>query len=123
VTNTFAVPDPADPNKVIRIWMHVSDRDILITRDNYHDWVFANERMAKALAAKGYPYQFVFAKERYALRPRRKGTDPASGIGVCVPGIRAENVNRPREVRAYGLTRGIGGAHAAGSRLCGRNLR
>ena len=39
-----------------------SDQDILITRDNYHDWVVANERMAKALAAKGYPYQFVFAK-------------------------------------------------------------
>ena len=45
-----------------RIWMHVSDRDILITRDNSHDSVLANERMAKALAAKGYPYQFVFAK-------------------------------------------------------------
>jgi hypothetical protein len=42
--------------------MDVSDRDLLITRDNYHDWVLANERMAKALAAKGYPYQFVFAK-------------------------------------------------------------
>ncbi len=27
-------------------------------------------------------------------------------------GIRAEEVNRPREVRAYGLTPGIGGAHA-----------
>jgi hypothetical protein len=42
--------------------MHVSDRDNLITRDNYHDWVIANERMAGALASKGYPYQFVFAK-------------------------------------------------------------
>jgi hypothetical protein len=31
-------------------------------RDNMHDWVLANENMAKALAAKGYPYQFVFAK-------------------------------------------------------------
>ena len=53
---------PNSPKKPLRIWMHVSDRDILITRDNYHDWVLANERMAKALAAKGYPYQFVFAK-------------------------------------------------------------
>jgi enterochelin esterase family protein len=50
------------PEKPLRIWMHVSDRDLLITRDNYHDWVLANERMAKALAAKGYPYQFVFAR-------------------------------------------------------------
>src|SRR5882724_10844932 len=53
---------PNSSKKPLRIWMHVSDRDILITRDNYHDWVLANERMAKALAAKGYPYQFVFAR-------------------------------------------------------------
>ena len=53
---------PNNPKKPLRIWMHVSDQDLLITRDNYHDWVLANERMATALAAKGYPYQFVFAK-------------------------------------------------------------
>src|SRR6266478_4261574 len=53
---------PNSPKKPLRIWMHVSDRDNLITRDNYHDWVLANENMARALAAKGYPYQFVFAK-------------------------------------------------------------
>jgi hypothetical protein len=27
-----------------------------------HDWVVANEDMAQALAAKHYPYQFLFAK-------------------------------------------------------------
>jgi iron(III)-enterobactin esterase len=53
---------PNSPKKPLRIWMLVSDRDLLITRDNYHDWVLANERMAKVLAAKGYPYQFIFAK-------------------------------------------------------------
>jgi enterochelin esterase-like enzyme len=53
---------PNSPKKPLRIWMHVSDQDMLITRDNYHDWVLANERMAKALAAKRYTYQFVFAK-------------------------------------------------------------
>jgi iron(III)-enterobactin esterase len=53
---------PNSPKKPLRIWMHVSDRDLLITRDNYHDWVLANERMATVLAAKGYPYQFVFAR-------------------------------------------------------------
>ena len=53
---------PNAPKKPLRIWMHVSDRDNLITRDNYHDWVLANERMAKVLADKGYPYQFLFAK-------------------------------------------------------------
>jgi enterochelin esterase family protein len=53
---------PNSPKKPLRIWMHVSDRDNLIARDNYHDWVLANENMAKVLADKGYPYQFVFAK-------------------------------------------------------------
>jgi enterochelin esterase-like enzyme len=53
---------PASPKKPLRIWMQVSDRDLLITRDNYHDWVLANENMAQALAAKGYPYQFLFTK-------------------------------------------------------------
>ncbi|MBI4908238.1 MAG: esterase family protein [Acidobacteria bacterium] len=53
---------PSTARKPLRIWMHVSDRDNLNTRDNYHDWVLANERMAKVLAEKGYPYQFVFAR-------------------------------------------------------------
>ena len=53
---------PNSPKKPLRIWMHVSDKDNLSTRDNYHDWVLANERMAKVLADKGYPYQFVFTK-------------------------------------------------------------
>lgn len=43
--------------------MQVGDRDDLITRDNMRDWVVANENMAKALAAKGYHYQFVFARK------------------------------------------------------------
>lgn len=53
---------PNSPVKPIRLWMEVGDRDNLITRDNYHDWVLANENMAKVLAAKGYHYQFVFAR-------------------------------------------------------------
>ena len=53
------------PRKPIRIWMEVGDRDLLnpnVMRDNMHDWVLANERMAQALAARGYHYQFVFAR-------------------------------------------------------------
>jgi enterochelin esterase-like enzyme len=56
---------PESPTKPIRIWMHVGDRDLLnpnVMRDNMHDWVLANERMAKVLAEKGYHYQFVFAR-------------------------------------------------------------
>jgi enterochelin esterase family protein len=51
--------------KPIRIWMEVGDRDFLnpnVMRDNMHDWVLANENMAKVLAARGYHYQFVFAR-------------------------------------------------------------
>ena len=53
------------PPKPIRIWMEVGDRDLFnpnVMRDNMHDWVLANENMAKVLAAKGYHYQFVFAR-------------------------------------------------------------
>jgi len=53
-----------NPAKPIRLWMEVGDRDLLnpnIMRDGMHDWVEANENMAKVLAAKGYHYQFVFA--------------------------------------------------------------
>jgi enterochelin esterase family protein len=55
---------PNSPVKPIRIWLEVGDHDLFnpnIMRDNMHDWVLANEEMAKALAAKGYHYQFVFA--------------------------------------------------------------
>jgi iron(III)-enterobactin esterase len=57
---------PQSPVKPIRIWMHVGDRDLLnpnVMRDEMHDWVLANERMAKVLADKGYKYQFVFARD------------------------------------------------------------
>ena len=53
---------PSSPVKPIRLWMEVGDRDNLSTRDNMHDWVLANENMARVLAAKGYHYQFVFAR-------------------------------------------------------------
>jgi enterochelin esterase-like enzyme len=56
---------PNSPAKPLRIWMEVGDRDNYnpnVMRDDMHDWVLANENMAKALAAKGYHYQFVFAR-------------------------------------------------------------
>jgi enterochelin esterase-like enzyme len=56
---------PNSPVKPIRIWMEVGDRDLYnpnVMRDEMHDWVVANENMAKALAAKGYHYQFTFAQ-------------------------------------------------------------
>ncbi len=56
---------PGSQAKPLRIWMEVGDRDLLnpnVMRDNMHDWVVANEEMARVLAAKGYHYQFVFAR-------------------------------------------------------------
>ena len=53
------------PAKPSRVWMEVGDHDLLnpnVMRDSMHDWVLANERMAKVLADKGYHYQFVFAR-------------------------------------------------------------
>lgn len=56
---------PNSPRKPLRLWLEVGDRDLLnpnVMRDDLHDWVLANEKMARVLAAKGYPYQFVFAR-------------------------------------------------------------
>jgi enterochelin esterase-like enzyme len=56
---------PNSPRKPIRLWMEVGDRDLLnpnVMRDNMHDWVLANENMARVLAAKGYDYQFLFVR-------------------------------------------------------------
>jgi iron(III)-enterobactin esterase len=55
---------PQSPRKPIRLWMGVGDRDNYnpnLMRDDMHDWVEANHRMAHVLAAKGYRYQYVFA--------------------------------------------------------------
>ena len=68
------------PRKPIRIWMEVGDRDLLnpnAMRDGMHDWVLANEKLARALAAKGYHYQFVFAQNAVHVdRPTREQTLP-----------------------------------------------
>jgi enterochelin esterase-like enzyme len=56
---------PNSPRKPLRLWLEVGDRDLFnpnIMRDNLHDWVLANENMARVLAAKGYHYQFLFAR-------------------------------------------------------------
>jgi enterochelin esterase-like enzyme len=66
---------PNSPAKPLRIWMEVGDRDNYHPNspdDIMHDWVAANENMAKALTAKGYHYQFVFARNAgHTDRPTR----------------------------------------------------
>jgi len=66
---------PNQPVKPIRLWMEVGDRDLFnpnVMRDDMHDWVLANERMAKVLADKGYHYQFVFARNAGHVDGRTK---------------------------------------------------
>ncbi len=56
---------PGSPAKPLRLWLEVGDRDLLnpnSMRDGMHDWVLANENMARVLAEKGYHYQFLFVK-------------------------------------------------------------
>ena len=71
---------PNSPAKLLRVWLEVGDRDLLnpnVMRDNMHDWVVANENMAKVLAAKGYSYQFVFARNaRHGDRGVKQQTLP-----------------------------------------------
>jgi len=71
---------PNTPRKPIRLWMEVGDKDNFNPNpmgDNMHDWVVANEQMAKVLAAKGYHYQFVFARNAgHTDRPTKGQTLP-----------------------------------------------
>ena len=66
---------PQSPPKPLRIWMHVGNRDNYnpnLMRDNMHDWVLANQRLAAVLAEKGYPYQFTFAQNAAHCDPSVK---------------------------------------------------
>lgn len=55
---------PQSDGKPMRIWMEVGDHDLGFDRDeaSFHNWVMANKRMAAVLKAKGYHYEFDFAK-------------------------------------------------------------
>ena len=71
---------PNSALKPLRLWLEVGDRDLLnpnTMRDGMHDWVLANERMARVLARKHYPYQFVFAQNAgHVDRATREQTLP-----------------------------------------------
>jgi iron(III)-enterobactin esterase len=54
---------PGSPPKPIRAWLQISDRDNFNDSDGMHDWVLANQLMAKVLAAKGYQYQLLFSRD------------------------------------------------------------
>ena len=53
------------PNKPLRLWLEVGQNDNGANSSgaSMRNWVLANQRMATILKAKGYPYQFIYAKE------------------------------------------------------------
>jgi iron(III)-enterobactin esterase len=55
---------PGSERKPLRIWLHVSENDNGANApvEQMRNWVAANNRMADALKAKGYPYQYVFSE-------------------------------------------------------------
>ena len=55
---------PDSEKKPIRVWLQVAELDNGATRDEASagNWVLANQRMAAALKAKGYSYQYVFSE-------------------------------------------------------------
>ena len=65
------------PKKPLRIWLEVGEKDngARFSGESMRNWVLANLKMAEALKAKGYPYQFVYAKEAgHVDRPVRAHT-------------------------------------------------
>jgi enterochelin esterase family protein len=54
---------PQSPPKPLRVWLEVGEHDLGFDKDeaSLHNWVLANQRMAAALKAKGYAYQFVYS--------------------------------------------------------------
>ncbi len=63
---------PESPRKPIRIWMEVGEKDLHWDdpEQSFHNWPFANQRMAAVLKAKGYAYRYVFAKGAVHVDPR-----------------------------------------------------
>lgn len=84
---------PQSPRKPIRMWMEVGDRDLYdpnVMRDGMHDWVLANEQMAKVLAAKHYHYQFVFARNAGHVDRKTKEQTLPEALEYVWQGYRAE---------------------------------
>ena len=63
---------PKSKRKPIRLWMEVGAKDLRSDdpEATLHNWPLANVRMAAALKAKGYHYQFVFADEAWHVDGR-----------------------------------------------------
>lgn len=56
---------PAAPRKPLRVWMAVGEKDLHHEdpESTWHNWPLANQRMAAALKAKGYPCRYILARD------------------------------------------------------------
>ena len=75
--------DPQRAPKPIRYWFEMGDQDLFYPNptipDGMHDWTLSAALMAKVLAAKGYHYQFLFARNaKHVDRPTVAQTMPAA---------------------------------------------
>jgi S-formylglutathione hydrolase FrmB len=108
----FNLPTPTDappgspliansPVKPIRFWFACGDRDlfypIVSMADGMHDWVLANENMARALAAKGYAYQFVFARNSGHTDPAVRDQTLPSALEWLWKGYRERRDERQQD--------------------------
>ena len=74
---------PSSPTKPIRYWFEMDDQDLFYPNptipDGMHDWTLSAALMAKVLAAKGYHYRYVFARNvKHVDRPTVAQTLPAA---------------------------------------------
>ena len=62
--------------------MEVGEKDLHFDdpESTFHNWPLANQRMAAALKAKGYPTYFVFAKDAKHVASTGDRTDFAIGV-------------------------------------------
>ncbi len=63
---------PKSKRKPIRLWMEVGAKDLRPNdpESTYHNWPYANYRMAAELKKKRYHYQFVWADDAYHVDGR-----------------------------------------------------
>lgn len=82
------------PKKPIRVWFEMGDQDGWYPNpmaDGMHDYVLAGENMAKVLAAKGYEYQFVFARNAGHVDPATKAQTLPRAIEYLMQGYRPDD--------------------------------
>jgi enterochelin esterase-like enzyme len=63
---------PGTTRKPLRVWLEVGEKDLHADdpEETWHNWPLANQRMAEALAAKGYHYRFTLSLGGRHFDPR-----------------------------------------------------